>query len=79
MSTIYVDLLRARFNAGPWAMGAGRYVNLVQLAWQVRRERNRLSSLSRNDLADMGIHAGDAAREAQRGLFDLPKCRLEKL
>ena len=79
MGTTFIDFLRERLGSGPSVMGAGRFVSLVQLAWQVRRERNRLASLSRSDLADMGIHAGDALREAERGLFDLPKCRVEKL
>ncbi len=78
MSTTFVDFLRSGLSQNPVALHPTKMVSLVRLVWQVRRERNRLASLSRDELAEMGIHPLDAAREAQRGLMDLPKSRLER-
>ncbi len=57
----------------------GRWIALLQLAYEVRRERDQLAKLSPSQLADMGIHPGDAKREVERDFFDLPKSRLDRL
>ena len=79
MSITFIDFLSDRLSFDRSAVRPGRLIKLMQLVWQVRRERNRLAALDHNTLAGMGIHPGDARREAQRGLFDLPKSRLEQL
>lgn len=79
MSITFFDYLSERLTFDRTALKPWRYVNLMQLVWQVRRERNQLAALSRDELAEMGIHPGDAKREATRGLFDLPKSRLGQL
>ncbi|MFY0614720.1 MAG: hypothetical protein JXQ99_24540 [Hyphomicrobiaceae bacterium] len=79
MSTTFIDFLSDRLSFGRTTLKPGRLINLLQLVWQVRRERNRLAALDHDTLAEMGIPAGDAKREAARGLFDLPKSRLDKL
>ena len=79
MSTTFLDILYDRLSFDRTALKPGRLINYLQLVWQVRRERNRLADLDRETLAEMGIHPGDAKREAERGLFDLPKARLKQL
>jgi uncharacterized protein YjiS (DUF1127 family) len=79
MSITFTDFLRHLISIGDAASAPVRLAKLAQLIWQVRRERNQLSRLSREELADTGIHPVHARREAARGWFDLPKSRLEKL
>jgi len=79
MSTTVFDVFRDRHGVGGAQKLPGQVLSVLHLAYQVRRERNRLASLSRNELAGMGINPADAQREATRGLFDLPKSRLEKI
>lgn len=79
MGITFVDFLRDRLSLSGDAVKLGRILNIMHLVWQVRRERNQLAMLSRAELVEMGIHPGDAQKEAARGLFDLPKSRLEKL
>lgn len=89
MGITFVDLFRgvgvenarmaARLAVRSTVHSAGRLANVLFLVWQVRHERNQLARLSRVELAEMGIHPGDAGREVERGLFDLPKSRLDKI
>ena len=79
MSMTFFDLLSGRFSLDRVELNPGRIVNYMRLVWQVRRERDRLASMSAKQLADLGIHPTVASREAERGLFDIPKSRLEKL
>ncbi|MFT5510571.1 MAG: hypothetical protein ACI89J_003667 [Hyphomicrobiaceae bacterium] len=84
MSTTFVDFLRTGLSSDNTGFDkAGlhptKFVKVMRLAWQVRRERNQLAQLSRDELAEMGIHPNHAAREAKRGLMDLPKSRLNRL
>ena len=79
MGTTFFDVFGERLVAAKAALQPVRFVSLIHLAWQVRRERNKLAGLSRCELADMGIHPGDAELEAQRRRFDLPKSRLDEL
>ena len=79
MSTTFVDFLRTGLSHNPAALHPAKMAKLVRLVWQVRRERNQLAELSRDELAEMGIHPNHAAQEAKRGLMDLPKSRLDRL
>ena len=79
MSTTFLDFLNDRLSFDLTALKPGRLFNYLHLVWQVRRERNRLAVLDDETLAEMGIHPGEAKREADRGLFDLPKARLKQL
>ena len=53
--------LRLRLPIGQWI--------------RVARERQQLARLSERELADMGIDASAAAREAARPFWDLPRSR----
>lgn len=79
MGITFFDFLRDRLSFEQARLKPARFFNLVQLAWQVRRERNQLASLSREELRQMGIHPVDAEHEAKRGLLDLPKSRLDRV
>lgn len=79
MSTTFFDYLRHNLSAAPAIAAPVRFLRLTRLAWQVQRERSQLARLTRSELAEMGIHPGDAAREAERSMFDLPKSRLNEL
>jgi uncharacterized protein YjiS (DUF1127 family) len=79
MSTAVFDIFRDRQNFGTALKAPSHILKVAHLAWQVRRERNRLASFSREELAELDINPGDAQLEATRGLFDLPKSRLEVL
>jgi uncharacterized protein YjiS (DUF1127 family) len=50
-------------------------VRYLAIAWQVRRERQRLSGLDRRQLADAGIPADAAAAESSRAFWDVPAKR----
>ena len=68
MGITFVDFFRDRLGADKATFHPARLVNVAYLTWQVRRERNRLATLSRAELAEMGIHPGDAAQEAARAV-----------
>ena len=42
MGTTFIDFLRERLGSGPSVMGAGRFVSLVQLAWQNSPKNQKL-------------------------------------
>ena len=79
MSVTFLDLLYERLSLPIAELRPVRFINFLQLAMQVRRERMQLSRLSTDQLAEMGIDSGEAAMEVKRGLFDLPKARMEDL
>lgn len=54
---------------------AARLLARLRLAAQVWRERRELAELPPELLQDIGVHPGDAAREARRSWFDLPSRR----
>lgn len=55
-----------------------RTIDMLALAWRVRRERNQLAGLDARTLKDIGVYPRDAEIEARRGLTDLPKARLPR-
>lgn len=79
MSITFFEYLSDRISLDRAMLKPARLISLLQLVWQVRRERNQLGALDHDTLNKMGIHSGDARREAERGLFDLPKSRLNQL
>ena len=79
MGMTFTDFIRDHLAASVGAVRPTRLVSMLQLVWQVRRERNQLAALNRDQLADMGIDAGAAGREVGRSLFDLPKSRIDTL
>ena len=79
MSITFFDFLSERISIDRAVLKPGRLISVLWLVWQVRRERNQLAALDRDALYALGIHPDDAKREAERGLFDLPKSRLGRL
>ena len=79
MSITFFDFLSERISIDRAVLKPGRLISVLWLVWQVRRERNQLAALDRDALYALGIHPGDAKREAERGLFDLSKSRLGRL
>jgi uncharacterized protein YjiS (DUF1127 family) len=79
MGITFIDLLRDRLSSDAAAIRLIRFVNVLELAMQVRRERRQLAALGGQELRDMGIKQSDAMREAGRDLFDVPKSRLDRL
>lgn len=64
-------------SGGPSLFGiAGRALTAVQVAWQVRRERNQLAALNDSALKDLGLSRADVDGEADRPLWDIPTDRL---
>lgn len=61
--------LGARIRAG---------LKTLELMDQVRSERRALARLGDRDFADMGIDRATAIWESERGLADLPACRLNQ-
>ena len=47
MSTTFLDFLRTGLRIDKAEWHPARFVNLMRLAWQVRRERNQLAQLSK--------------------------------
>ncbi|MBX2835219.1 MAG: DUF1127 domain-containing protein [Gammaproteobacteria bacterium] len=56
-----------------------KWLKVLALAEQVKRERCELSALSAHELKDIGIHEADARVEVQRSFWDLPARRVEQL
>jgi uncharacterized protein YjiS (DUF1127 family) len=50
-------------------------IRYLAIAWQVHRERQRLSSLDSRQLADAGIAPDAAAAESNRAFWDVPARR----
>ncbi len=47
-------------------------VKTIQFAYQIRKERQALATLSPEQLQDLGIHRVAAIRESERSILDLP-------
>ena len=79
MGITFLEFLRETLIEDRVGLRPVKFVKTIKLAWQVRRERDQLAALTDERLAEMGIHPAHARTEAARGLFDLPKSRLDKL
>ncbi len=51
-------------------------IRLVQLAWQVQKERKMLSGLDMDQLNDIGVTHSQAYQESEKHIFDIPKSRM---
>ena len=49
------------------------FLERIQFALKVRRERQALQALDEATLRDLGLSRADVEREANRGLLDLPR------
>ena len=81
MSTTFNTFIRGlghAFDIRQIGHGALRAVNIIAIAWRVRRERNQLAGLDARTLSDIGVYPRDAEIEARRGLTDIPPCRLPR-
>lgn len=56
--------------------GAGRLVVSIELALQVRKERQMLLSLDDHLLKDVGFNRSDVHCEGERAIWDVPIDRL---
>ena len=79
MGITFIDYLRAKISADIITPRPAQIVAMAKLALSVRRERDQLAKLTPEQLADIGVHPKVAEREAERGVFDLPKHRLGKV
>jgi len=77
MGITFIDYLRGKISADIITPRPEKFVAMVKLAWRVRRERDQLAKLTPEQLADIGVHPTVAERESERGVFDLPKYRVE--
>jgi uncharacterized protein YjiS (DUF1127 family) len=65
-----------------WAGGAGiadrvqRFIRVLELALDVRHERQMLLRLDDGALKDVGLSRADAWAEARRPLWEIPSDRL---
>ena len=79
MSSIFLSTRDMPATGGRSAISLLKAVAFIELVLQVRRERRALGRLSGEQLADLGLDAGAARREAGRGLLDLPRHRVQEL
>ncbi|MBX2837280.1 MAG: hypothetical protein KTR35_10530 [Gammaproteobacteria bacterium] len=56
-----------------------KWLRLLALAKQIKRERQDLLELGEHELQDIGVYEADARMEAHRGLWDLPEHRVKQL
>lgn len=62
-------------DSGAFGLFIGHLLGRLRLALGVWRERQRLTDLTVEELADVGISRGAARLEAERQFWDLPKNR----
>lgn len=67
------------FKFEQWAKRFKRWQVLQALKVQVARERTELADLPDYILKDIGVSAGDAWLESQRGMDDLPLYRIKQV
>jgi uncharacterized protein YjiS (DUF1127 family) len=54
---------------------ASSLIHWLEVAWQLRTERRKLSELSDRALRDIGLSRADVWREARRSFWDVPALR----
>jgi uncharacterized protein YjiS (DUF1127 family) len=54
---------------------ASSLIHWLEVAWQLRTERRKLSELSDRALHDIGLSRADVWREARRSFWDVPTLR----
>lgn len=79
MGITFFEALRERLGAQEVIPSPERVISFARLALKVRAERDQLAKLTPEQLADIGLHPKTAKREAERGLFDLPKHRVDRV
>jgi uncharacterized protein YjiS (DUF1127 family) len=75
----HAEQTRAGTAPGRWVRSAGRIRRLIfvlEVALEVRRERQMLLSLDDRTLKDIGLSRSQVWREACRSLWNIPPDRL---